>query len=508
MFILERGGRIYGPLVKTLKKRDPNPEGGYLVLRSDYCSIIRWMETMKEINLNVNGMPRKIIADPKKTLLKVLREDLRLTGTKEGCSAGHCGTCAVIVDGNVILSCKYPIERAHEKRILTIEGIGTLENPHPLQRAFAANGAVQCGFCTPGMIVRAKWLIDKNPKPSRDEIKLAIQPHLCRCTGYEKIFRAIELAASFMRGETSSLEPKPTSTTLIGLELPRGDAIAKATGTTLFADDIPIDNSAYMKVVRSPYHHATIISIDKSEALKIPGVLAVLTAEDVRGTNILKMTGDDQPVICAGKVRMIGDPVAAVVAISERVALDVVEKVVVDYETLPDVSTVEESLKSDAPHVHEGKPNVFFQQPILYGDADQGFKEADVVVELDMITQCVDHAYLENDAGIAYIHDNGQLVVMTGSQNIYDHRRTIAEAVGLSEESVRIIQTPTGGAFGGKLDVSVGGLLAVAALVTPEASEAGLFEGRDFCRHNQAPPFLHEGKTGRQEGWNHNRLRT
>ena len=183
---------------------------------------------MEEITLNINGTPKRIIVDPKKTLLKVIREDLHLTGTKEGCSAGHCGTCAVLVDGEVTMSCRYPVEKAKDKKIVTIEGIGTLENPHPIQLAFAANGAIQCGFCTPGMIIRTKALLDKNPKPSRDEIAKAIQPHLCRCTGYIKVFEAIENAGAFLRKEIPSLEIKTTGQ-IIGDEVPRRDSLAKAT---------------------------------------------------------------------------------------------------------------------------------------------------------------------------------------------------------------------------------------------------------------------------------------
>ena len=128
---------------------------------------------MQEINFVLNGIPRRLVVDPQKNLLKVIREDLKLTGTKEGCSAGHCGTCAVLVDGEVVLACRYPVMKAQGKEVTTIEGIGTLKNPHPLQLAFAKTGAIQCGFCTPGMIIRAKSLLDGNPKPTRDEIKKA-----------------------------------------------------------------------------------------------------------------------------------------------------------------------------------------------------------------------------------------------------------------------------------------------------------------------------------------------
>jgi len=450
---------------------------------------------MEEITLNINGTPKRIIVDPKKTLLKVIREDLHLTGTKEGCSAGHCGTCAVLVDGEVTMSCRYPVEKAKDKKIVTIEGIGTLENPHPIQLAFAANGAIQCGFCTPGMIIRTKALLDKNPKPSRDEIAKAIQPHLCRCTGYIKVFEAIENAGAFLRKEIPSLEIKTTGQ-IIGDEVPRRDSLAKATGTTLFVDDIPIDNCTYMKVVRSPHHHAKIISIDKVQALSVPGVLAVFTAEDVKGTNILKVAGDDQPVLCGGKVRMIGDPVAAVVAITEKAAIEGMNQVKVIYEELPSAITYEEALKDGAPQVHDGKPNVFFEQPIIFGDIEKGFSEADVVAERDFSTQIIEHGYLENDSGVAYIHENGQLVVMSGSQNIHQHKNTIAAAVGIDPARVRMIQSVTGGAFGGKLDVSVGGLLGMAAIALQRPVKLVFTREETFAVTTKRHAFYMKAKVG------------
>ena len=154
---------------------------------------------MQEINFVLNGIPRRLVVDPQKNLLKVIREDLKLTGTKEGCSAGHCGTCAVLVDGEVVLACRYPVIKAQGKEIMTIEGIGTLKNPHPLQLAFAKMGAIQCGFCTPGMVLASKWLLDHDPSPQEDEVKEALSGNLCRCTGYQKIFQAVQLAAAKLR---------------------------------------------------------------------------------------------------------------------------------------------------------------------------------------------------------------------------------------------------------------------------------------------------------------------
>jgi aldehyde oxidoreductase len=451
---------------------------------------------MQEINFVVNGVPRRVIVDPQKSLLKVIREDLRLTGTKEACSAGHCGTCAVLINGEVILSCRYPAAKTQGKEIITIEGIGTLKNPHPLQLAFAKAGAIQCGFCTPGMIVRAKSILDKNPNPSRDEIKKALQPHICRCTGYQKIFEAIELAASFLRGETKSIGLRLTGKGMMGQPVTRPDALEKATGTTLYAADLAVEGCAHIKVLRSPHHHARIIHIEKTEAEAIPGVLAILTAEDVKGTNILKMAGDDQPVLSGNKVRFIGDPVAAVVATSEEIASYAIEKIEVNYEPLEPVLTLEEALKEGAIKVHDDRSNLFFEQPIIHGDIKKGFSESEVIVEKTYATQTVEHAYLENDSGVAYIHEDGQLIIMSASQNIHAHRKTIAEALGLSLDKVRVIQTPTGGAFGGKLDVSVGGILGLAALRLKRPVKLVYTRSETFAATPKRHPFLMKVKVG------------
>ena len=451
---------------------------------------------MHEINFIVNGTPRRVIVDSQKSLLKVIREDLKLTGTKDGCSGGHCGACAVLMDGEVVLSCRVPVAKAQGKEITTIEGIGTLKNPHPLQLAFAKTGAIQCGFCTPGMIVRAKSILDKNLDPSRDEIKKALQPHICRCTGYQKIFEAIELAASYLRGKTKSIELKLTGKGTIGQPVTRPDALEKATGTTLYAADIAVDGCAYIKVLRSPHHHAKIIHIDKKEAEAIPGVLTVLTAEDVKGTNILKMAGDDQPILCGNKVRFVGDPVVAVVATSEEIASHALEKIEVTYEPLEPVLTPDEALKEGAVRVHDDRSNLFFEQPIIHGDIGKGFSEAEIVVEKSYTTQAVEHGYLENDSGVAFVQENGQLAVMAAGQNIHAHRKTIAEALGLGLEKVRVIQTPTGGAFGGKLDVSVGGILGLAALKLNRPVKLVYTRSETFAATPKRHPFSMKVKVG------------
>ncbi|MBI5586581.1 MAG: molybdopterin-dependent oxidoreductase [Deltaproteobacteria bacterium] len=417
---------------------------------------------MQAIQFVLNGVPRKVITDPQRKLVEVIRRDLKLTGTKEGCKEGHCGTCTVLLDGQAVLACKIPVIKVRGREVTTIEGLGSADRPHPLQLAFAKAGAIQCGFCTPGLILRSKALLDKNPHPGREEIKAALQPHLCRCTGYQKVFEAVELAASVLRGETGPISLQ-TEGGLIGRPVPRIDALPKAAGTALYADDIAVDGCCYLKVLRSPYPHAQILEIDKTTAEQVAGVLAVFTAEDVDGTNILKMAGDDQPLLCQDKVRFIGDPVAAVAAVTEQAALQALNRIKVTYKPLEPVLTPWEALGAGAPRVHDDRDNLFFQQPIIFGGAGEDPGETEITVEARYTTQTVDHGYLEPDSGVAFIHENGQLVIISGSQNIHAHRKTIGGAIGLPLEQIRIIQPPMGGAFGGHLDVSVGGLLGLAA---------------------------------------------
>jgi aldehyde oxidoreductase len=452
-------------------------------------------EEMEEISFQLNAVPKRVITDPQKTLLEVLRNDFKLKGTKAGCLEGHCGTCTVLLDGNAVQACRIFVAKVQGRSVTTIEGLGTPDRPHPLQLAFAKAGAIQCGFCTPGLILRTKALLDKNPKPERADVEKALNPHLCRCTGFKKVFEAVELGASALRGETGPISLKAEGG-LIGNPVVRRDALEKATGTALYADDIPVEGYCFMKVLRSPHAHARILKIDKLEAEQAPGVLAVLTAEDVGGTNILKMAGDDQPMLCRDKVRFVGDPVAAVVALSEKEALEALNLIRVDYETLEAVLSPWEALGEGSPKVHDERENLFFEQPIIFGEGEKVSAEAEISVEGRYTTQTVDHAYLEPDTGIAYIHENGQLVVISKSQNIHAHQKTIAGAVGLTLDRVRVIQSTMGGAFGGHLDVSVGGLLALAAWKLKRPVKLVFTRQETFQATVKRHPFFMDFKIG------------
>jgi len=408
------------------------------------------MET-QTISLYVNGSSYQVEVGPKTTLLEVLRDELHLTGTKNGCGQGHCGTCTVIVDGKAVRSCIYKASRANGARVETIEGLVENGELHPLQKAFIEHGAVQCGFCTPGMIMAAKALLDTNPHPTDEEIKDALKRNLCRCTGYTRIIQAIRGAAE---GKAPQLPMTETPLTAVGRPVPRPDARAKVTGEATFAADLYLEGMLHAKVLRSEYPHARILRVDTSRAKALPGVVAVLTADDVPGAKNHGLVIPDWPVLAYDKVRYVGDAIALVAAETEEVAEQALELIQVDYEPLPVVTSPQQALAPDAPLVHDGG-NLLKHIQVRKGDAEQGFAEADVIVERGYRTPRQEHAFMEPEAGVAAIDEEGKITVYVGSQIPFDDRRQIAASLAIPEEKVRVKATQVGGAFGGKEDVSV-----------------------------------------------------
>ncbi len=298
---------------------------------------------MKQVIFTLNGSPQTCVAEDDLVLLDFLRNDRELTGAKQSCDRkGQCGACTVIVNKKAVHSCLTRVVNLSGADVITIEGLGTPHNPHLIQEAFALSGAIQCGFCTPGMIMASKALLDRNPDPDTDAIKKALAHNLCRCTGYKKIIDAVKLAGSFLRGESRPHDVCPDAGEgTIGVSWPRPNALLLATGTALFTADIKKDGVLELAAVRSPYSHALIKSIDISRAEEVPGVVSVLTAKDIKGTNRLK---EDQPILCEHKVHVMGDAVAAVIADSKQSALEGAQAVMVEYEPLPEVYTPEEAM--------------------------------------------------------------------------------------------------------------------------------------------------------------------
>jgi aldehyde oxidoreductase len=423
---------------------------------------------MKKIRLRVNGVLREVIVDPETALLELLREDLRLTGAKQSCDRkGQCGACMVVVDGQAVRSCLARVGDMDGADVITVEGIGTPDNPHLIQQAFVLSGAIQCGFCTPGMIMATKALLDKNPEPTVEEIKHALRRNLCRCTGYKKIIEAVQLAGRFLRGETTPEAVRPdASKGIMGVSHPRPSAMVKACGTAYFTADYRIAGALELAVLRSHLPHARIVSIDATEAQKMPGVAGVLTAADIRGTNILKYLVADRPLLCRDKVRYIGDPILAVAADTRQHAEGALAAVKVTLEPLPTLSGPEAAMDPTAVQLHPEIPNLCFDQPQVKGDAEAALREAAAVVEARFKTQINHQAPLEPEATIAYWEkdDAGddQLVIIGRSINIHYHLGMLQSALGW--ENMRYIEAFTGGQFGIKIDVISEGIAGAAAI--------------------------------------------
>ena len=430
------------------------------------------------IKLTVNGIERELEVNPDAKLADVLRRNLGLTGTKIGCGDGQCGSCTVLLDGRPIRACVYPAHRAVGKRIITVEGLaatwGDPNELHPLQKAFIEHGAVQCGFCTPGMLMAAAGLwkktLDSSPPTdparwagrTRDEIKRALGRNACRCTGYASLLRAVRSAIH----ESRSGEPLPpieietmAPLRVIGHSHPRPDAVAKVTGAAKFADDYVFPDMLHGATLRAAYPHARILSIDTAKALALPGVRAVLTHKDVPGRNRHGLVYPDWPVLCDAKVRYMGDAVAVAAADSPEIAAEALKLIEVEYEPLPVVSSAEQAREPDAPLVHEEREggNLLEHIKVRHGDIEQGFAQAEVIIEREYRTPAYDHFFIEPECSIGlpagYDRDHAKLTVYVGSQIPYADRDQIAAALGLPPKEVRVIGTLIGGGFGGKEDI-------------------------------------------------------
>ncbi|MBZ5701791.1 MAG: molybdopterin-dependent oxidoreductase [Acidobacteriia bacterium] len=441
------------------------------------------------LTLNVNGKEYPLLANPRQTLLGALRDVLCLTGAKQGCDDGTCGTCTVIVDGAMARACRVPVDRVQGKTVLTIEGLGTPERLHPLQEAFIKADAVQCGFCTPGAIMAAKALLDRNPAPTRAQIVKALGSNLCRCTGYTSILEAVTRAADLARGVPC---PEPQ---VSGEAHRRADAQDKVLGTALYAADLTMPGMLHGAVLRSPHPRADILHIDASEARALPGVAAVITARDVPGLNRFGRTVKDQAVLADGRVRQIGDAVAAVAATSPETAVQALSLIRVSYRPLSAILDPAEALQDGAPLVHDSG-NLLAEREVHWGDVETALAQADIVVDETYTTPFCEHAYLEPESALAYRDNEGHLVVRSATQHSHLHRRIVAETMGLPLEQVRILPTVVGGAFGGKTDVSCECVVALLALKTGHPVKIVYSRAESFASTTKRHPFRMRCRTG------------
>jgi aldehyde oxidoreductase len=422
---------------------------------------------LKNVTLTINGARQEVAASPDLVLIDYLRDDLHLTGTKHGCdNKGQCGACTVLLNGKAVLSCLRKVTDLEGADIVTVEGLGTPENPHLIQEAYALSGAIQCGYCTPGMIMATKALLDQNSDPDLEEIKKGLARNLCRCTGYVKIIDAVKLAARFLRGETTPAAVKAQlGEKMIGVSHPRPSALVKACGTAEFSADIQLPNAVQIAVVRSTEHHAKLKSVDIAAAQAMPGVVAVLTAEDIKGTNRIRAFAPDEPVLCEDRVRRLGDPIVAVAAETLKQAEAAAAAVKVEYEPLPVMMTLEEALAPGAVQIHPHSPNLCVQQSLARGDTEKAFAEAAAMVEAEFSTQWNHQAPLEPEASVAYMEgegDDATLVVIGRSIEIHAHKAQLAEA--LNCENIRYQEAFVGGQFGIKSSITSEAIAAAMAL--------------------------------------------
>jgi aldehyde oxidoreductase len=460
---------------------------------------------LEKVTLTINGIKREVSVRPDQVLLDLLREDLHLTGTKQSCDRkGQCGACTVIVNGRAIRSCLQKVVDIEGADIITVEGLGTPDNPHLIQEAFVLAGAIQCGYCTPGMIMATKALLDQNADPDISDIKKALSHNLCRCTGYTKIIDAVKLASRFIRGETTPDEVrKNIKPGMMGVSHPRPTAMLKACGLAEFTADIELENAVELAVVHSTEHHAIIKNIDASAAMKMDGVLGIVTADDIKGTNRINFIEPDQPVLCDEKVRTLGDPIAIIGAETREQARAAAAAVIVEYEPLPVMMTSEEALAEGAYQIHHHSPNLCYEQPQKKGDAKKALESSAAVIEAEFSTQMNHQAALEPEPSVAYFEgedDNLQLVVVGRSIMIHAHLSQLIEAIGW--ENMRYKEAFTGGQFGIKASITTEGIAAAAAVYfkrpvryIPSLTEAMLVSSK---RH----PFSMKVKLGADDDGN------
>jgi CO/xanthine dehydrogenase Mo-binding subunit/aerobic-type carbon monoxide dehydrogenase small subunit (CoxS/CutS family) len=423
-----------------------------------------------QFNATINGRKIARSAKPHQRLLDFIRDDLNLTGNKEGCGAGECGTCSVFVNGVLMKSCLMPLAKAQGATIETVEALAKTGELSVLQKAFHKTGASQCGYCIPGMVMAATAALRTNPFADREEIKERLGGNICRCTGYQKIFDAVELARDVQNGRLPAnalLEDEAKEGDFIGKNIRRIDTPSKVSGRLKYAGDMIMPGMLHVQVLRSPHAHARIVSIDTSAAEAMDGVEGVITCADVPGEDGFGVFVNDQPVMARDKVRYVGEAVAAVAAENALIAKRALSAIKIEYQLLPAVFDPNEAMRPGAPVLHDYAPNNLTKHiPIRVGDVEEGFAESDLVIEETYTTQAIEHAYLEPEAGLAYVDHDGVVTIVSPDQNITHHRHMLARIIAKPISKVRFIMSPVGGGFGGKEDMIYQGMLALLAMKT------------------------------------------
>jgi aldehyde oxidoreductase len=442
------------------------------------------------IQFKLNGSKVKYSGDPQIKLLKFLREDKLITTPKDGCSGeGSCGACTVEVDGRPTLSCTTTMERVDGKSVTTTDGIG-MELQEAFAHAFVQEGGVQCGFCTPGIVMSAKTLLVKNPNPTREQIIKVLNRHLCRCTGYHKIVDSILLAAKIIAKKRALPKLTPSQGEMIGSRLQKYGAAEAVLGQRPFAADLQFTGMLFGALKLSDHPRAMVIKIDVQAAQKMAGVKRVIKGQDIPGERIQGLIKKDWPVMVKeGETSCyIGDVLAIVVADSDDHARAAAKKIVVEYEVFTPVTTVDQALTNYAPHLHpEG--NTLSVSTVERGSATDELANSAYISRGDYYTPRIEHAFIGVECAVALPKDGGGITLYSEGQGIYEDRRQVASLLNLTEEQVDVIQVENGGGFGGKEDLLTQGHASLGAYLTGKPVKVELTRAESIRMHPKRHPM-------------------
>jgi len=497
-----------------------------------------------KITITVNSVDKICHIQPGDTLLQVLRAEGYFGAKFGGCQQGECGACTVIMDGLLVHSCSILAAQCDGVNIETIEAVGEVENQgwkqtaglSVLQQAFIDTGAIQCGYCTPAMILAASKLLEKEIKPTEEEIRAALSSVLCRCTGYVKPVEAVMRAAAILRGEpveplfgaeqelpkgdaTSErmdgviATPEKKVTRIVGKSERKVDAVKLSQGKPAFTDDIEMRGMLVAKVLHSPVAHAIIKRIDTSKAKALPGVAAVLTWQDLPRV-VYSTAGQSDPIpgpldtfSLDQKVRFVGDRVAFVAAESEAIAEKVLDLIEVEYEMLPAILDSRQAMSAGAVVIHDEKEYVPFADcdpkknlaaeiRIDIGYVEKGFAEADYIVEGDYDVPKVQQSHIEPHAVVTYWDEDDRLVIRTSTQVPFHARRMLAPVLGLPVKRIRVIKPRIGGGFGGKQEVLIEDVAAHLTIATGRPVRYVYTREEEFIAARSRHPMVVKMKTG------------
>ncbi len=413
-------------------------------------------------------------------LLEYLREEANLTSVKNGCGEGACGACMILINGISGRACINSLEKIQGKEIQTVEGLSEFEK-RAFAYGFAKVGAVQCGFCIPGMVMSAKGLLNKTLEPSEEEIRTAIRSNICRCTGYQKIIEGIELVANILRQGKLDLQVERDGS--IGKALSRGDAMEKILGTAIYVDDMKVDGLLYGSALRTKYPRALVKNINIEKAKNHPEAVAVLTAEDIPGKRYIGHLAKDWPALIAvgEETRYVGDALAIVAAKSKAGLKEILSLIEVEYEELTPMESPKMAMEEGAHAIHPGG-NILKSERLCRGNVEEALENSKYVVTNTYYTPFTEHAFLEPESAIGMPDEDGVLLY-TASQGIYDEQREISELLGIPKEKVRSVSKYVGGGFGGKEDMSVQHHAALLTFITKKPVKVTLSRKESIMIH-------------------------